>query len=185
MEKFMSKKIFLDMGMHDQQGLTHFIDLLKIDDSWEIHCFEPNPLLPLKNKYDNLNITIHNKAIWTTNTTVTFGQYGNDGTSQGSLIEETGGSKHYHDFYKKIEVETIDIYEFLSQFKEEDDIYVKMDIEWAEYNVLEYLLSKGIPVNIKKMWIEWHGKYEEEYINKKNILKNKLKELNVELEDWI
>ena len=32
-----------------------------------------------------------------------------------------------------------------------------------------FMQTKGIPVNIKKMWIEWHGKYEEEYIKLKHL----------------
>jgi FkbM family methyltransferase len=179
------KNIFLDMGMNKQQGLEHFIDKLNIDKSWEIHCFEPNPLLSLKNKFNELNVIIHNKAVWVNNGTIIFGQYGNNGTSQGSLIEETGGSKYYNDFYDKIEVETIDIYEFLSQFDSKDNIYIKMDIEWSEYKVLEYLISKKFPTNIKKIWIEWHGKDQEEYISRKNDIEIKLKNLNIELENWI
>jgi FkbM family methyltransferase len=115
--------------MNNQQGLSHFINELNINKLWEVYCFEPNPLLSLENKYNDLNITIYNEAVWTENGTVVFGQYGDDGTSQGSLIEETGGSEDYHDFYNQVKVKTIDIHEFISKLDPESNIYVKMDIE--------------------------------------------------------
>jgi hypothetical protein len=32
-----------------------------------------------------------------------------------------------------------------------------MDIEHAEYDVIEDMIKKGWPENIKEMWIEWHA----------------------------
>jgi len=180
------KKVFLDMGMHNQQGLYSFITNpdVGINDKWDIYCFEPNPLVGNENNINIpvLNINIIRKAVWTKNGTVKFGLYG-DGTSQGSLIEETRGSEKYHDHHDDIEVECLDIYEFIQNLGDVD-LYIKMDIEWSEYTVIEYMLSNGWPLNIKEMWVEWHGVNEEINIVKKQQLLDQIGD-KTKMNSWI
>jgi len=182
-----SKKVFLDLGTHQCQGLNHFIYYeLNMDKDWEIHTFEPNPLIDVEEcvkSFSNHNITLHKKAVWIKNDKLVFKQYGNDGTSQGSLLEETNGGKSYGDYYNETEVECIDIFKFIEQFDSNSHIYIKMDIEWSEYEIIKYMLEKGWPKNIKKIWIEWHNIADEEYRIKseeltKAIEKNKTKVIN-------
>ena len=181
------KKVFLDLGTHQCQGLNHFIHYeLNMDKNWEIHTFEPNPLISVEEcikNFSNYNITLHKKAVWTRNDKLVFKQYGNDGTSPGSLLEETNGGKFYGDYYNQTEVECIDIFEFIKSFNQDCDIYVKMDIEWAEYEIIKHMLEKGWPENIKKIWVEWHNTADEEYKIKskeliKEIEKHKTKVIN-------
>lgn len=183
-----NKKVFLDLGTHGCQGLHSFISSeLPIDKTWEIHTFEPNTLLhPVTcvDQFKDFNITVHDKAIWVSEGTSVFKQYGGDGTSQGSLLEETKGDKEYHDYHSSIEVKTIDFFEFIKGFKNYQDIYIKMDIEWAEYSVIEDLLVRGWPKNIKHIWIEWHGMNQQFFINKSKFLTEQIKLSGCEVTSW-
>lgn len=181
------KKVFLDMGMHNQQGLHGFLTNpeVGINEEWDIYCFEPNPLVGLEDKINmpSLNINIIRKAVWTKNGTVRFGLYGPEGTSQGCLVEETGGSVTYRDYHSNVEVECLDIYEFISNLGDVD-IYIKMDIEWSEYQVIEDMLNRGWPSNIKKMWVEWHGQEVESNKIRKEALLSRIGE-NTQMNTWI
>ena len=182
------KKVFLDFGTHECQGLNHFINYeLNMDSSWEIHTFEPNPLIDVDTcvkNFLNRNITVHRKAVWIRNDKVIFKQYGGDGTSQGSLLEETNGGKLYGDYYNETEVECINVLEFINTFDAESQIYIKMDIEWAEYQIFEYMLEKGWPKNIKKIWVEWHNIAENEFKIKMETLTNKIEKHNTKIINW-
>ena len=163
----MTKNIFLDFGTHKCQGITYFIDNeLYIDKNWEIHLFEPNPLITIDSfieKYNEYNITFHKKAVWIKKDRVIFKQYGNDGTSQGSLLKDTNGGTSYMDYYGEVEVDCIDVFDFIKSFDADSNIFIKMDIEWAEYEIIKYLLNLGWPTNIKKIWVEWHNTHDTEY----------------------
>ena len=95
-----------------------------------------------------------------------FKQYGDDGTSQGSLLQDTHGDEHYHDYHHSEKVKTINFYNFLKSFRKDQDIYIKMDIEWSEYQVIDDMLTKGWPENIRQIRVEWHGIHND-FIRKK------------------
>lgn len=184
---YVKKKVFLDLGTHGCQGLHSFVStILHIDSGWEVHTFEPNSLLhPVKCiEQFGFDVTAHPKAVWIRNGRSVFKQYGDDGTSQGSLLEETNGDKEYHDYHSSIEVDTIDFYEFVKTFKPHQEIYIKMDIEWSEYQVIEDMLFRGWPQNIKHIWIEWHGINHKLYRNKANFLMNEIRSEGCEVTEW-
>jgi hypothetical protein len=82
-------------------------------------------------------------------------------------------------------VECINLIEFLKQF-EDVEVYIKMDIEWAEYAIITKMLDEGWNNNIKKMWVEWHGQHSDKYIQEASELKTRIKnETNTEMFDWI
>jgi FkbM family methyltransferase len=151
------KNVIVDCGTFDCGGMNHLINKLNADEKWKIYAFEANPRVNCDCiPREDFDVEFHNKAVWTRNGTLTFKQYG-DGTSAGSLVAETGGGSHYHDFHADVEVPCIDFHEFLSQFTSDDRVYIKMDIEHSEYDVLEHLLRKGWPECIKEIWVEWHA----------------------------
>lgn len=183
--------VFLDLGCHDCQGLQDFVrNILPIDNAWEIHTFEPNMLMNpescVKNTFgENFNITVHRQAVWIRNGKTIFGQYGHDGTSQGSLIMETGGSKNYQDYFSQHEVECVDFLEFVNQFKDKDNVFIKMDIEWSEYQILRDMLDRGWPKNIKKIWVEFHGTYDPTVRQMRDgILRQVRETTQTTIEDW-
>jgi FkbM family methyltransferase len=181
-----TKKIFIDMGSHDGRGLDHFVSLLGINEYWDVYAFEPNHLVGSEEKLKRIynKVIFSDNALWTRNGTITFGQYGADGKSEGSLVQDTGGSKNYGDHYKDVTVNCISAYEFIKNLQAGVPVYIKMDLEWSEYEILSDMLSKGWPKNIKKLWVGWHGKYDRNNIMKADLLRTRIKIEGTEIEDW-
>lgn len=177
-----SKKVFIDLGTHNCQGLNHFINQeLSITNEWEIHTFEPNPLINVEdcvNNFKDLNITLHKKAAWIKDDNVIFKQYGVDGTSQGSLLEETNGGKEYMDYYGEVEIPCIDFYKFIKDFDDTSEVYIKMDIEWSEYEIINKMLEQGWSKNIKKIWIGWHNTNNAYFKSKSEFLMKEIEKNN-------
>lgn len=172
----MKQNVFLDLGTHRCEGLTEFASqILPIDKTWKIYSFEPNPLIDAEQSYNNneflknkqLDIEFFKKAVWTKTGQLTFKMFGNGGCSQGSLLEETKGDKFYNDYHSSTTVEAIDLWNFITTTVDPtSNLYIKMDVEWAEYELLQDMLTRGWPKNIVTMWIEFHGMYDEEFKQK-------------------
>jgi FkbM family methyltransferase len=67
---------------------------------------------------------------------------------------------------------------------EYDEIILKLDIEGAEYEVLQDMVNTGAINKISKLMIEWH--YNKVGVSKEDhdSINNELKRLNVEIEEW-
>lgn len=156
------KRIFVDFGSYYGGSLSRFIDNdLNIDETWEIHLFEPNPGIRQReviNSNKRLNINYHSEAAWISNKFLNFRRYGDNGLGGGSLLDETDEGRWYGDYYDTVSVRGIDTVQFLKSLDPNIEIYIHMDIEFSEYAVLENLIDSEWPKNIKKMWIEFHDK---------------------------
>jgi FkbM family methyltransferase len=206
------KKYFLDCGTNLGQGLLQFIDKEIIDDSFEIHLFEPNPYAMKYTKkrlsderFKKYKFFFHEVALWTEKckkslTIEAFngeyicqhtGQYlGHDLKSGGAtnIMGDEWIKPHYIEnehLTEKIIVECIDFSFFLKQ-KIEKNSYVicKMDIEGAEYNILRKLINDNVMNIINEIYIEWHDHLLKSD-NDTNALKNEIKAKNIKIENWI
>lgn len=171
----MEKNVFLDLGAHRCEGLTEFAtQILPIDNTWKVYSFEPNPLINTEESYNNnqilkdknLDIMFFKKAVWTKPGELTFKMFGDSGCSQGSLLEETKGDKFYNDYHSSTTIEAIDLWDFISTIDPASRLYIKMDVEWAEYELLQDMLTRGWPKNVVTMWVEFHGMYDEHFKQK-------------------
>lgn len=154
-----SKNVFIDLGSFECSSASSKSEELNMDDSWEIHIFEPNDLVDTKSSSKSITacpVMVYREAVWKRDGKVILNRYGEDGRSQGTLLEETGEGRGYSDYYDNVIVRSIDLYKFLNEFSDKQ-VYIFMDVEFSEYEVLESLLSRGWPSNIKKLWVEWHG----------------------------
>lgn len=180
-----SDSIFIDFGSHELQGLKKFISILNIDNSWELYAFEPNSKVDcadiINRDLDGYSINLYKKAIWKRSGRLVFNQYGKDGKGQGSLVEETDGGVGYGDFYGEEVVDCINALEFIESLDKNKKIYIKMDIEWSEYEVLSHML-KNWPRNIKKIWVEWHGLSNQKFIDLSKDIEKRIKLLGTEFE---
>jgi FkbM family methyltransferase len=159
------KKVYLDLGTHYGEGLREFIEMYKIDDSWEIHTFEANPNTYMKFLGDYLKLTpkviAHNKAVYTNNgkhifNFETYEPHNENNTGMGSSLFDVVPYVFGQSFTSG-EVDCIDISEFVkNNFSEDDFILIKMDIEGAEYHVLDKMLKDGTVKYINDLYIEWH-----------------------------
>ena len=137
--------------------------MLNITNDWEIHCFEPNIHCNGNLIKDN-NTTLHRKAIWVENGTQIFNCEDNDANNSPkvnsiSKLDGWGSAltilENKFTFEEQINVETIDFSEFVENFKGRE-IYCKLDIEGAEFEVLRKLIKTGVISLIKELWVEFH-----------------------------
>lgn len=182
-------KIFIDLGAYEGQAIGHFIhNELRIDNDWEIHAFEPNPLIDTEKhiqKYNNNNIKVYKKAAWIRDAErIAFNRYGTNGTSQGSLMADSGGGKGYGDFFDSIYVPAIDIIKFIKLFDSDLELYIKIDIEFSEYIIIDHLLQSGWPSNIKIMWIAWHDQFNDINKDKIQYFTQKITECGTIVKSW-
>jgi len=164
----MKNKIFLDCGYHLGEGLTTFTKMLNINNKeWEVHAFEANPFCEMSQKVKQhlpIEVIPHEQAVWTENKQCYF-----NCESQKASASPTKNSTHLndgwgsaltdinsaHSFEEQKLVEAINFSQFLLSFKGKE-VYCKMDIEGAEFEVLRKMLKDNTVWIIKHLWVEWH-----------------------------
>lgn len=157
----MNKKIIiLDLGANDGCSVLKFRDILNkysnID--YYIYSFEPNPffkeaLTQLENKYDNVQVIMKIAGTKKKTTRLYLSQGNNVGSS---IFSDKITNKISKNVY--IEVEEIDIAKFIEGLPEHDLLWVKMDIEGGEYEIIPHLFKNHCLGKINKLFIEWHHK---------------------------
>lgn len=151
MEKI--RKIFIDCGVWTGDSIKEF---KKYYNDYEIYGFECEPRLKdeLEILKDVLGFVFLNKAVWSKDEILKFYLGQEDLTQSSSLLKE---KKKYINKSKPVEVEAIDFsYWLKSNFKKDDYIICKMNIEGAEYPVLEKMIKDDTISYINKLFISWH-----------------------------
>lgn len=124
-------------------------------DKCKLYAFECNPHIP--HSYGNDVKTIE-KAVWVSDGNLRFYMNTMKPTIEGHSVyknKTTGNLDKEH----PVVVPCIDFSKWLlSTFKENDDVIVKMNIEGAEYDVLEKCIETGAIKIIKTLFIQWHYK---------------------------
>jgi len=203
-------KVFLDCGANLGQGLNEFNKKLSFFNKkdWEIHSFEPNPSIDLSfNKIKN--VEVHKKAIWIEDGNLEFlrvarikkyvspkgrGAIGIPGelTNVGCRLKHESINKPLQgstpENLKKedfVIVPCINFSKFLSKFKGYEKVIVKLDIEGAEYEVLEHLLKNDIVSIIDELYIETHERFvkNQNAQTTKNLL-DRVREKGVKVFKW-
>ena len=154
---------FIDAGANNGCSARVFRKKYDPTNSFHIYSFEIDP--DFKDCFIDIpNLTFINKAVWVENGVMPFYRSGRVCRDGGTLLKEkiTGEL----DLHNPIQVETIDFSEwFLHNFNSDDYIILKMDIEGAEYVVLEHMLDTKAFALVDELWIEWH--YAKVGISKK------------------
>jgi hypothetical protein len=82
-------------------------------------------------------------------------------------------------------VQTVDISKFIKDnFSIEDHIILKLDVEGAEYQIIEKLLNDDAFKYIKKLYMEWHTQWLPNYKQTEIDLVERMKKINVSYEYW-
>jgi FkbM family methyltransferase len=204
------KKYFLDCGCNVGQATKYFINENIITKDMIVHLFEPNEIalkLAKENlqKYDGYNLNFHHVAIWKENcirkltleyTPANYKcQLSNeivkgDSNSGGAtnIMENMWKKPNYipdHYISEGNMVECIDFCEFLENNIEENyEIICKMDIEGAEFCVLDKLISNKNSKLIKKLYIEWHNHLLHENYDI-NMITKQLQAKGTIVEAWV
>ena len=208
----MTKKVFLDCGTNLGQGLLQFVDKGIVDDTFDIHCFEPNPYAIefskkrfSEDQHKGLSITFNQVALWIEEcekqlTIESFdGEYvcqhtgehlGYDLKSGGAtnIMEDEWAKPHQinnKDLDNTINAKCIDFSEYLKNNISEDDYVVcKMDIEGAEYEVLGKLIDDDTIDLIDEIYIEWHNHLLKSNYNTQMFI-DEIRRRNIKIESWI
>jgi FkbM family methyltransferase len=171
-----NRKVFLDCGGHKGVAVKRFKETKYWkEEGFEIISFEAIPKLAKKYQKEGVDReTYFNKAVWIEDGTIDFFA---DPQQLGQ-----GGSVHKHkttgnlDKENPLTVETMDFSQWiLDNFDKNDQIIVKMDIEGAEYEVLNKMIEDGSINYINLMFVEWHQKKINYPIEKHKALRDAVK----------
>ena len=152
-------KIFIDLGAYNGDTLEKALDFYPNFDLF--YAFEPYPpnFKDLEKKFkDNPKVKIFQKAASTFEGKTNFFLHKDIGkrkdADEGSTLEKT---KNNIDVSNSIEVDTVDFSKFiLENFKDSDEIILKIDIEGTEYDLLEKMIIDKSIKYISKLYCEWH-----------------------------
>lgn len=144
-------RVLLDCGAYTGDSVP---TLLKGYGQFDrVVCFEANPNLDVV--ADGVPLEIVRAAVWTEDSELTF--FFGEQDTQSSVMENktTGGFSKG----RSTRVQSVDIAEWIVKNLDEDDrVTLKLDIEGAEFDVLERLLKH--PRAFKKLeyvLVEWHN----------------------------
>ncbi len=148
----MKNKIFIDVGFYRGAILRKYIDQDIVDDTWDIYAFEANPDLKtvqhIADFFTDISIHFINKAAWVDDKGVWLHISGRD---DAASVANTAS----HVDPKEVSVRSINFSEFVSKLPEAY-IICSMDIEGAEYVVLEKMIADGTISRLNELDIEFH-----------------------------
>jgi FkbM family methyltransferase len=146
------RKIFLDVGAAAGSSVKFFRESHTEAYKFEIFCFEPLP--------DNIEALKHVPCI----TVVPYAAWDSDGTDVLYLGKYKSGTMYSDKITGEvdpdnfIEIPTIDFAEYIKEhFKKEDEIWLKLNVEGAEYDIVPHLYKNGLIDWFDRMYIRWHN----------------------------
>ena len=148
MENFETRKIFIDVGAMTGDTLDALRRLRPHSETYICYAWEPNPenlnkLQSWTQKYPNMNVKVIKKAAWIEDGQLRFT---NNQDNDGKIVSEGGYVVQSADFSKWM----------LENFHQNDSIFLKMDIEAAEFQVLPEILKSGAMGLVDELQLEWH-----------------------------
>jgi FkbM family methyltransferase len=146
------KRVYIDCGTHKYEIAD---PMVKQNDFDEYHLFEANPTLVDFDRYsDNPKVTVYNQAVWKEDGSINF--FLSKDYTTGSTINENKTTSSV-DYSKPVNVPCVNIGKFiLDNFEEGDYIKLKMDIEGAEFDVLDSMIADGSVYYLDDALIEFH-----------------------------
>lgn len=193
-------KYFLDCGTHLFQGLKEFDKIYKFDNSWKIYSFEANPITYKQSKQflvdglQNLDITHENLAVSNEDSEIQINCQilPDSANGQGSNILKDPPNRDIdggYDFKWHTEkVKCFDLSSFITNLKDVEVLILKLDIEGAEFQVLEKMINDKTYEKINEMYIEFHERFFINEIQKYTNLKNQYIDFfnknNIKITTW-
>jgi FkbM family methyltransferase len=177
------KKVFIDCGSNIGQGYDFFSKWFDID-NYDHILIEPNPycIKILKNKLQKISnrIEILSKAADIENGEKKFYGLVEDGrgalSEGGSIVDFHNSAMYKPNEEEAIVVQTFDFSQFITDMKNKyERIVVKMDIEGAEYDILNKMIENESAKFISILFVEFHSDYMS------GVLKNKFKKEEIRL----
>ncbi len=197
MEK--EKTIFIDCGSNLGQGYENLTQALELKND-EVHMFEPSKYCyeKLVEKYSSYpNIHLNQKAVWNKNETrilniefcpIENGYYGGATNILMENFKILERDKELMDEWPpKVsdEVECIDLSEFiLKNIDTHQKIILKIDIEGAEYEVLDKMIDDDTLRYIDTIAVEWHPDMRKNGCKDRSYYEDEFKKHNIKYIEW-
>lgn len=201
--------VFIDLGANVGDSVKYFFSHglnpfsksvmqgfgLIDEKEWVIHAVEPNPSFnsymdDLKVLYEHMGhkvVLYKQTAAWIQNGKLDFyidiSKPGNKQVGSSLIRNHPNVIKSN---FTKIKVTAIDLSELLNKYTIEDEIILKMDVEGAEYKLLDYLIKKDCLKLIDVIAVEFHDYLENEsqFKNPQEYFKKQFKLNNIRFVNW-
>ena len=176
-------KYFIDCGAHCGESILTAKQ--RFGNDINIISFEPIPGLAKQLQeihQDNPTIQIQNSAVWVNDDIKKF-HLSEAYTDGSSLLNSLNNLRNDH----HIKVNCFDLSTWLFEsFTKDDYLILKLDIEGAEYEVLNKIIEDGTIKLVNELWGEWHDmKIDDKPTQSlaKKVYKY-LEENNIEFKEW-
>lgn len=171
--------IYIDLGAYNGDSVEQFINWGQVlGDISEAEIYAFDPIKGFEAEWEDIK-TRQQKHVGSIEFIQSAAWIDEDGLEFSYWKEQPLGSTvmaQKRNWYagQIIGVKSFDFSEFLWQF-DGKEIIIKMDIEGAEYPVLEKMIADGTDKLVKLMMIEFHGdKMGQEFRNKEDSIKKNL-----------
>jgi FkbM family methyltransferase len=178
----MKRKIFIDCGAHKGESIRKFLSCFADADEYELFSVEPNGLFAqrLKNEYGDVSVI--NKAAWIEDGKINF--YGTDEpnrTDGYTIVEEKSDISHN----SPVEVECFDLSKWIkNEFSSDDYIVLKLDVEGAEYSILDKMVKEGTISFINELYVEFHIRWMDMHRSVHDDIIKQLQSLGIKPKEW-
>lgn len=181
------RRVFIDCGGHNGSSVKKFRNEIDRNTSFEIFTFEPNP--EFANDYSTfMRHHLLPYAVWIANGQIDFYLDREDGDGSTLIKEKTTreeGGIGQLDKVTPLRVRSIDLSSWIKRnFQKTDYIILKLDIEGAEYKVLDKLLEDKTIQYVDKLFIEWHWHKIGLPKTTHTDLVNKIRSLKIPVTEW-
>jgi sacsin len=180
--------VFLDCGARLGESIDRLLETTPEAKDYDIYMFEPNPVC-----FDIINMSSKFKNYKKIMAAVS-NRYGREklwgcvktNTSVGSTLEISKAEFDKVTPDDFVEVELVDLSTFLiDNFSFNDYIILKLNIEGAEYDVLDGLLKSGAADKVSKYFVDFHTQWlAPEFAVRERALRKKYKEIGKPLHGW-
>jgi FkbM family methyltransferase len=182
------RNVYIDLGANIGDTVRQF---LTENPSYECYAFEPNMALLPRLAEAGLQLPQPHYLIWAAawvfDGTIDLFQSGSPAASTivSGKVEFTERGWPPIDYSRPVRVPSVDFSQWLARrFSPGDNITVKMDIEGAEYAVLEKMLADGTLSMLKMLRCEWHqDRFPDISLASHNMLRERVA-ASVPVEDW-
>lgn len=185
-------KVYIDIGTNSLGGFNTLSQKLNIDDTnWYKIFIEPNPEcyeLIEKSIGNYKNYKFYKAAASNKNGKIELLTRNDiNGDSAATILglkfitDSIGSVNQKNPAYNKYMVDEIDFNEILDSIKE-DEIYIKMDCEGKEYDILDNMDKKHFP-KIKELYVEFHA-HDEKMRNERDRIIAEYSKHNIEILNW-
>jgi FkbM family methyltransferase len=189
--------LFIDCGSNLGQGLAHFRKHFPAE-LYDYILVEPNPhcagRLREMAESSSDHIEIVEAAASSREGRAKFYGLAEDGRGQtsdgGSIVRDHASAWYTVDEENALEVRTFSLSQLIQARGSYSAIIVKMDIEGAEYEVLEHLLETGAHRSLNGLYVEFHSQYMREparslYAKREADITRRYKAAGLPLRPWV